>query len=202
MLRLILALWLSIHVAGVVAAPDDLLRLSPPSAWSDWKVESSNRNGNITLTSRSPASPQFSQWKESIVTFTFFPIGSTETAVSALRQVAMLENSVCEGMNVVPPKVKEGPGFSVAYLQTFCRRHRGLGQGRLGFFKAISGSDRIYVVGAMKVAPSEAFGPAPGMFVGDDVGWIMKWQESAATYLAEKVFACPDASSPREACSE
>ncbi|WP_306476570.1 hypothetical protein [Methyloversatilis sp.] len=202
MLRLILAVSLLVHVTGAVAAPDDLLRLSPPSTWGDWKLEGSNSNGNITLTNRGPASPQFSQWKESIVTFTFFPIGSTETTISALRQVAMLENSVCDGMNVVQPKVKEDRGFAVAYLQTFCRKHRGIGQGRLGFFKAISGGDRIYVVGVMKVAPTEAFGAAPGMFVGNDVGWIMNWQESTGTYLAAKVFACPDASSPREACSE
>ncbi len=201
MLKALLALALLIQVAAIKAAPDDLLRLSPPSAWGDWKVEGTNQKGNIFLTSRAPTAPQFSQWKESIVTFTFFPIGPTETTVSALKQIAALENSVCEGMNVVPPKPKEAKGFSVAYLQTFCRKHRGIGQGRLGFFKAISTNDRVFVVGAMRVVPTEAFGPSPGMFVGD-VDSITKWQVATGDYLASRVFACPEASSAREACSE
>jgi hypothetical protein len=203
MLRTVFALTLLFHAAVGFAAPDDLLRLSPPASWGEWKIDGSKRTGNISLTSRSPAAPQFSQWKDSLVTFTFYPIGASENAVSALKQIVILENAVCEGLSVVPPKTtKDNRGFSVAYLQTHCRKHKGIGQGRLGFFKAISSSDRVFVVGVMKVVPSEAFGPAPGMFVGDDADWIVKWLATSGNYLNEKAFACAAASSPREACSE
>jgi len=202
MLKSLLAATIFLHALVGFAAEEDLLKISPPKAWGSWMIQGSKRIGNILLTSRAPVTDNNGQWKETVVTFAFFPIAKGESTISSLIQVAKLENSVCEGMNIVPPKAKKENGFTVSYMQTFCPKHRGLGQGRVGFYKAISTPDRIFVVGTIKVVQTESFGPMPGMFVGDAVKPIRTWQAESSEYLASSVYACPEVSSKRETCSQ
>ena len=109
----------------------------------------------------------------------------------------------CETVSTFGPMTSEDQGRPVAYGRLYCGRQKGQTYGAHIFFKAILGSEALYVVDRDFRTPGADHPGAPAFPAGqeDQAVAFLKAEGEATRYLNEKVFVC-DPVFPEPRCGD
>jgi hypothetical protein len=95
----------------------------------------------------------------------------------------------CESVQMTGPTVAEESGREVAYGRVYCGRQKGQTFGIHFFFKAIEGSDGLYLVGRGFRTPGSDKPGAPALPEDQAIAFV-EAEGVATKYLTDQVYVC------------
>ena len=95
----------------------------------------------------------------------------------------------CDTVETVGPTIDVEGGRTVAYGRFFCGRQKGQSYGAHVFFKAIQGSDGLYVVDRDFRTPGSDH-PSVAALPADQAIGFLQAEAAARKYLTDKVYLC------------
>ena len=120
------------------------------------------------------------------------PSGYISLAFSQLKDA-------CETVETVGPTLTEEAGRQVAYGRFYCGKQKGQPFGAHIFFKAILGSEGLYIIDRdFRIPPSEH--PSAPTLPEDQAVAFLQTEGEARKYLTDKVYVC-DPVFPEPRCS-
>jgi hypothetical protein len=185
----------ALAAAGAAQAAERLV-LAPYPASPPWKEVTNRVSGLQFLREQIPANQTIAAYRD-ILTAQSFPQQAGVDPAAYLRNVAQGVTGACRGVRISGPTPRREAGYAVAYAQFYCGRQNGESFGVVMFFKAIAGTDALYVVQReFRVPPSAT----PGVMSGSPAATLalLNAQQTADKYLLEQVYLCgPQGTDPR-----
>ena len=192
---------LTVLLAVAAAQAEERLVLEPyPGA--AWHEVINQANGPRFIRQQVPADQTLQNFNDSL-TAQSFP-GQQGAAADVIGVIFNQFSQVCDMVETVGPKVSAEQGREVAYGRVYCGRQKGQTFGIHFFFKAINGSDGLYLVGRGFRTPASDHAGAPPLAEDKAIAFLQA--EGVATkYLTDQVYVCdpvfPDPKCAAEALS-
>jgi hypothetical protein len=171
-------------------AKEELVSLNYPGD-TPWHEVTNKTSDGAWLREQIPANQQIDSYKD-ILTSQAFPNQRNESPSSFLKSLFSNAQKSCENVRINGPKEQVDGGYKVAYAQIYCSKQNGAEFGVNMFFKAIGGSDALYVVQREFRVPPTATAGITSFDAGQmqQMVALMKAQSVANTYLVDSVYVC------------
>ncbi|MEN6080689.1 hypothetical protein [Chromobacterium piscinae] len=198
-LKIFIALTLSLFTQTTVAGETrEKLILDQYPSDTPWQEVTNKFNGDQWLREQIPSDQKIETHKD-ILTAQSFPQQKTTEPSSFLKGMFSRVSEACDHVRVNGPKEQQEGGYTVAYAQIYCGKQKGADFGVNMFFKAIKGSDALYVVQReFRVPQSEMSGVTS--FTKDQMEQMLsliKGQSVANGYLVKSVYLCGELSTDK-----
>lgn len=184
---------LGLLIAGPAAA--ERLVLEPYPGPPAWKQVTYKVSGLQFLRELIPEGQRIEAYRD-ILTAQSFPQQRGASPSDYLRNVFAGAARACENVRVNGPTERREGGYAVAYAQVYCSRQTGTAFGVNMLFKAIAGSDALYVVQREFRVPPSAVAGVQSADKAHAAALIaqMRAQSAADAYLVKSVYLCGAAS--------
>ena len=170
--------------ATAAAAERLVLEPYPSGAWYD-VVNQSGPGGFVREQmpqGQTPQDPRDTLTAQGLRGYTGSPAAYIAGAFSDLSQH-------CDTVETVGPTIDVEAGRAVAYGRFYCGRQKGQAFGAHVFFKAIQGSDALYVIDRDFRTPGSDHPSAPALPADQAIGFLQA-EGAARKYLTDKVYVC------------
>ena len=180
--------------SGATAAERLVLEPYPGPPWHDVVNQT---NGKVFVREQipqgqSPDSPSDVLTAQSVPGYRGVPAAFVSNAMTDLSRN-------CESFETVGPTPGEEQGRQVAYGRLYCGKQKGQPNGAHIFFKAILGSEALYVIDRDFRIPASEHPSAPALPEDQAVSFLQA-EGAARKYLTDKVYVC-DPVFPEARCS-
>jgi hypothetical protein len=181
---------LGLLLAGPAAAAERLV-LEPYPGPPAWKQVTYKVAGLQFLRELIPEGQRIEAYRD-ILTAQSFPQQRGASPAAYLRNIFAGAARACEQVRVNGPTERREGGYVVAYAQVYCSRQTGTAFGVNMLFKAIAGSDALYVVQREFRVPPSAVAGVQSADKAHAAALIaqMKAQAAADAYLLKSVYLC------------
>lgn len=185
---------LSAALATTASAAERLV-LKPYPATPAWKEATNQAQGAKFLIEMIPSDQQIDSYRD-ILSAQSFPESRGVAPADLLKTVTANISGSCKNVRINGPKTGTEKGVRVAYAQIYCGQQIGADHGVNMNFKAIQGSEALYVVLRESRVPISGVGGVQ-LYDTDRVEQataMLNAQGLANDYLSGSVYLCADGS--------